>query len=55
MALLLAPFLLGLLSERIGVEAAFSLLIVYPLLMLPLVPALRGAWSAGNATTPSKE
>ncbi|WP_032699118.1 MFS transporter [Pseudomonas syringae] len=54
-ALLLAPFLLGLLSERIGVEAAFSLLIVYPLLMLPLVPALRGAWSAGNTTAPSKE
>ncbi|MDU8501178.1 MFS transporter [Pseudomonas syringae] len=54
-ALLLAPFLLGLLSERIGVEAAFSLLIVYPLLMLPWVPALRGVWSVGNPTEPSKE
>ncbi|MCI3946396.1 arabinose efflux permease family protein [Pseudomonas syringae] len=54
-ALLLAPFLLGLLSERIGVEAAFSLLIVYPLLMLPLVPALRGAWPIGNPTAHSKE
>nr|BAG24110.1 probable beta-phosphoglucomutase [Pseudomonas cichorii] len=54
-ALLLAPFLLGLLSERIGVEAAFSLLIVYPLLMLPLVPALRGVWSIGNTTAHLKE
>lgn len=39
-ALLLAPFLLGLLSARIGVEAAFSLLIVYPFLMLPIVRGL---------------
>ncbi|MEE4962098.1 MFS transporter [Pseudomonas viridiflava] len=54
-ALLLAPFLLGLLSERIGVEAAFSLLIIYPLLMLPWVPALRGAWAFGRTTAPSKE
>ncbi|MFA0996980.1 MULTISPECIES: MFS transporter [Pseudomonas syringae group] len=54
-ALLLAPFLLGLLSERIGVEAAFSLLIVYPLLMLPLVPALRGTWSLGSTPAHSKE
>ncbi|WP_122517153.1 MFS transporter [Pseudomonas viridiflava] len=54
-ALLLAPFLLGLLSERIGVEAAFSLLIIYPLLMLPWVPALRGAWAFGGTTAPSKE
>ncbi|MBX8516391.1 MFS transporter [Pseudomonas cichorii] len=54
-ALLLAPFLLGVLSERIGVEAAFSLLIVYPLLMLPLVPALRGVWSLGNTTEHLKE
>ncbi|MEE4730377.1 MFS transporter [Pseudomonas alliivorans] len=54
-ALLLAPFLLGLLSERIGVEAAFSLLIIYPLLMLPWVPALRGAWAFGRTTALSKE
>ncbi len=54
-ALLLAPFLLGVLSERIGVEAAFSLLIIYPLLMLPLVPALRGVWSLGNTTAHLKE
>lgn len=54
-ALLLAPFLLGLLSERIGVEAAFSLLIIYPLLMLPWVPVLRGAWAFGRTTAPSKE
>lgn len=54
-ALLLAPFLLGLLSERIGVEAAFSLLIIYPLLMLPWVPALRGTWAFGRTTAPSKE
>jgi fucose permease len=39
-ALLLAPFLLGLLSARIGVEAAFSLLIVYPFLMLPIARGL---------------
>ncbi|MEE5126901.1 MFS transporter [Pseudomonas alliivorans] len=54
-ALLLAPFLLGLMSERIGVEAAFGLLIIYPLLMLPWVPALRGAWAFGRTTAPSKE
>ncbi|MEE4372052.1 MFS transporter [Pseudomonas alliivorans] len=54
-ALLLAPFLLGLLSERIGVEAAFGLLIIYPLLMLPWVPALRGAWAFGRTTALSKE
>ncbi|XYQ86024.1 MFS transporter [Pseudomonas syringae] len=54
-ALLLAPFLLGLLSERIGVEAAFSLLIIYPLLMLPWVPALRGAWAFGGTTAHLKE
>ncbi|MBP0944449.1 MFS transporter [Pseudomonas alliivorans] len=54
-ALLLAPFLLGVLSERIGVEAAFSLLIIYPLLMLPWVPALRGAWAFGRTTAPAKE
>ncbi|MGE7956474.1 MFS transporter [Pseudomonas sp. NPDC089530] len=39
-ALLLAPFLLGLLSSRIGVEAAFNLLLVYPLLMLPIARGL---------------
>ncbi|MGE8145931.1 MFS transporter [Pseudomonas frederiksbergensis] len=54
-ALLLAPFLLGLLSERIGVEAAFSLLIVYPILMLPVVLGLRGALSAGNAAVIRQE
>lgn len=42
-ALLLAPLLLGLLGEQIGVQAAFALLIVYPLLMLPLVWGLRSA------------
>lgn len=54
-ALLLAPFLLGLLSERIGVEAAFSLLIVYPILMLPLVRGLRGTSSAGNTAVNLQE
>lgn len=54
-ALLLAPFLLGLLSERIGVEAAFSLLIVYPILMLPVVLGLRGALSTGNAAVIRQE
>lgn len=54
-ALLLAPFLLGLLSEQVGVEAAFSLLIVYPILMLPVVLRLRGALPTGNAAVIRQE
>ncbi|ACR31296.1 MFS transporter [Burkholderia glumae] len=40
-ALLVAPFLLGMLSEHIGMRAAFSLLVACPLLMLPFLPGLR--------------
>lgn len=54
-ALLLAPFLLGLLSEQIGVQAAFSLLIVYPICMLPVAWGLRGALSSHNAAVIRQE
>lgn len=46
-ALLIAPFLLGVLSEGIGMQAAFSLLCVYPVLMLPVMLGLRRASQRG--------
>ncbi|MEX3628915.1 MAG: hypothetical protein VB138_04920 [Burkholderia sp.] len=42
-ALFIAPFLLGMLSEQIGMRAAFSLLVACPLVMLPFLPGLREA------------
>ncbi|HEY1609757.1 MAG TPA: MFS transporter [Paraburkholderia sp.] len=39
-ALLFAPLLLGMLSEKIGMQAAFATLIAYPVLMLPIMLGL---------------
>ncbi|WP_082743829.1 MULTISPECIES: MFS transporter [unclassified Burkholderia] len=41
-ALLIAPFLLGMLSEKIGMQSAFATLIVYPVLMVPIMLGLSG-------------
>ncbi|WP_258181493.1 MFS transporter [Burkholderia multivorans] len=41
-ALLIAPFLLGMLSERVGMQSAFATLIVHPVLMLPIMFGLVG-------------